>query len=490
MNTLRGTMPTAIQLQQAQIKISNQLFVTIDNFQIMPNEFAVIVGHNGSGKSTLAKFLAQKKAPYTGDYQNSFQQISLLSFEQQQQIVEQIYRDLNNDCVDPDYHGKTAAELILEQHNQPHFLAELAQTLQITPLLNRAFKHLSTGEGRKVLLAKALISRPQLLILDEPFEGLDQASQAFWIDLLTALCQHMTVILIINRLDDIPSQANTIAMMNNCRLILQDSAEIIRQSAVFQQLCHAENSAYQAIPLPAETPQTLEHNLDFVFDLHNVNVRYGDKLILNGLNWQVKPGENWWIKGPNGCGKSTLLSLISGDHPQAFCNPVKIFGKQRGSGETVWQIKQKIGFLSNQFHLDYRVNCSALEVIVSGYYDSIGVYQQIPDSLRLNALQWLERIHMLSFADKPFRTLSWGQQRLLLIVRAMVKHPPILILDEPLMGLDGINRQLVLTFIEQLISNSATQLLFVSHHLEDQPKCINRTFEFIANNDSYDYYQS
>ncbi|KGQ70732.1 molybdenum ABC transporter ATP-binding protein [Chelonobacter oris] len=483
-------MQTAIQLQQAEIKITNRLFLKIADFQIKPNEFAVIVGHNGSGKSTLAKFLAQNKAPYQGGYRNHFEHIALLSFEQQQQIIEQIYRDLNNDCVDPDYHGKTAAELILEERQDSSGLNSLAQTLKITALLNRPFKLLSTGEGRKVLLAKALFSRPQLLILDEPFEGLDHASQCYWQQLLSDLCRQMTVILIINRLDDIPAQADSIAMLDNCRLLLQANAAEISASPVFRQLRAAESAVRQPVPDAAEPSPKLPDGLNTVFDLQNINVRYGDKIILNGLNWQVKPGENWWVKGPNGCGKSTLLALINGDHPQAFSNRVKIFGKQRGSGETVWEIKQKIGFLSNQFHLDYRVNCNALAVIASGYFDSIGIYQTIPDSIRINALQWLERIKMRQFADKPFRSLSWGQQRLLLIVRAMVKHPPVLILDEPLMGLDGINRHLVLTFIGQLIDNSRTQLLFVSHHLEDQPKCINRTFEFIANGETYDYYQS
>lgn len=480
----------AIQLQQAEIRITSQLYLNIDDFQLNTHEFAVIVGHNGSGKSTLAKFLAQKNPPYAGSYHNHFERISLLSFEQQQQLIEQIYRDLNNDCVDPDYHGRTAAEVILAGQQDHSALPELAETLQITDLLNRPFKLLSTGEGRKVLLAAALSSQPHLLILDEPFEGLDHASQTFWQQLLADLCQQMTVILIINRLNDIPPQADSIAMLSQCKLLQQASAVEMLASPVFQQLRDAESAVCLPIPAAAEAAQTLPQHLEYVFDLQNVTVRYGEKTILNGLNWQVKAGENWWIKGPNGCGKSTLLSLISGDHPQAFCNVVKIFGKQRGSGETVWEIKQKIGFLSNQLHLDYRVNCTALEVIVSGYFDSIGIYQKIPDSLRLNALQWLERIKMQPFANAPFRSLSWGQQRLLLIVRAIVKRPPILILDEPLMGLDGINRHLVLTFIEQLIDNSQTQLLFVSHHLEDQPQCINRTFEFIANASGYAYYQT
>ena len=123
--------------------------------------------------------------------------------------------------------------------------------------------------------------------------------------------------------------------------------------------------------------------------------------------------------------------MITGDHPQAFSNHVVIFGKQRGSGETIWDIKQKIGYVSSQLHLDYRVNCSVLDVIISGFFDSIGIYQQVPEAIRLKAMQWLARLNLTHLAKTSFRSLSWGQQRLLLITRAMVKHPPVLILDEP-----------------------------------------------------------
>ena len=204
----------------------------------------------------------------------------------------------------------------------------------------------------------------------------------------------------------------------------------------------------------------------------------------------MAPEQNWWIKGPNGAGKSTLLSLICGDHPQSYANHVVLFGKQRGSGETIWEIKRNIGYVSSQLHMDYRVNCSALEVILSGFFDSIGVYQSVPSALRIKAMQWLTRLNMEALANRPFRSLSWGQQRLLLITRAMVKHPPILILDEPLQGLDGMNRKLVKHFIEQLVNNSQTQLLFVSHQDQDAPNCITHVFEFIPQGDGYVYKQS
>lgn len=478
-----------IKLQQAKIKITSELWLHIDHFAIEEKTFNVIVGHNGSGKSTLSKFISQHQPPYEGHYQNTFEKISLVSLAQQQVLLEQIFRDLNNDSVSPDDHGKTAKQIICtDKQYSDQQIAETAALIGIQPLLDRAFKLLSTGEARKVLLAKALIEQPDLLILDEPFEGLDANSQQQWLQLLQQLKQNITIVLVINRLTDVPVWADTISLLHQCQLLIQDQADQILESDAFQQLCYAETSLHVPVPLPAFPPVTLSQDLQTIFDLEDVTVKYGDKIILNKLNWQVKPKQHWWIKGPNGCGKSTLLSMINGDHPQAFNNKVKLFGKQRGSGETVWQIKQNIGFLSNHFHLDYRVNCSALNVIISGYFDSIGVYQQVDENTRLNALQWLQRINMEKFANAPFRSLSWGQQRLLLIARALVKHPPILILDEPLIGLDALNRHLVLTFIDQLIVNSDTQLFFVSHHLEDQPDCISHIFEFLPTENGYQYH--
>lgn len=477
-----------IQLDQVKIKITSQQWLQIAQFKITPLSFTVIVGHNGSGKSTLSKFISQHQAPYSGKYSNDFKNISLVSLAQQQILLEQIFRDLNNDSVSPDDQGKTARQIMLENQSYPaEKLMQIANIVGITAYLDRPFKLLSTGEARKILLAKALIAEPDLLILDEPFEGLDAASQQQWLSLLHQLKQHLTIVLVINRLTDIPEWADSIALLHQCQLITQQSAAEMLNSDIFQQLCYAEEAITVPVPQAAMPAIKLPANLQTIFDLQDVVVKYGEKTILHHLNWQVKQGEYWWIKGPNGCGKSTLLSLINGDHPQAFNNKVKLFGKQRGSGETIWEIKQYIGFLSNHFHLDYRVNCSALMVIISGYFDSIGVYQHIDENIRLNALQWLKRIDMEKFANAPFRSLSWGQQRLLLIARALVKHPPILILDEPLMGLDALNRHLVLTFIDQLITNSDTQLFFVSHHQEDQPECINRIFEFIPVNDTYQY---
>lgn len=469
-------------VSNATFPLKNKHNLKIPNFQLKQAALCVVVGKNGSGKTAFSDVLSQRLTLSTGHYENKFKQISLFSFEKQQQIIEQIVKARNNDMLDPDDFGQTASEIILNGSNKDEVFDQCTELLGITHLLNRPFIQLSTGESRKVLFAQTLVAKPDLLILDEPFEGLDQQSLAMYQQLLLKLRETMAIVLIVNRFSDIPPSIDKIAILDNFELSLLDENQSIDKQALFQQMQFLETANNVPLPTPIELPIQLDPEQN-PFELENVTIQYADKVILSNLSWIVKPNQHWWIKGPNGAGKSTLLSVINGDHPQSFANKVRIFGKQRGSGETIWQIKQHLGYVSHQLHLDYRVNCRTLEIIVSGFLDSIGVYQHIPDRLRLKAIQWLERLNMVQFANKPFRSLSWGQQRLLLIARAMVKHPPILILDEPLLGLDGFHRRLIKSFIDQMVNNSHTQLLFVSHQEQDAPDCITHSLSFVKQKD-------
>lgn len=477
-----------IQLSNAQFFLKPQTF-QIDNLTIAPNDYVVVIGGNGSGKTVFSQIIAKKLPLASGEYSNDFGKIALLSFEQQQKIIEQIFNDRNNDTVAPDDFGQTAEQIILNGSENTQLCRYYAEKLHILHLLDRPFIQLSTGESRKVLLCKMLVTQPDLLIMDEPFEGLDKQSVQDWLALLAELNQTTALVLIVNRLSDIPPQATHIALLDNLQLILQGKKAEIEQQSVFQQLLYAENATEIPLPEPAAPLIELPEN-QARFELTDVVIQYGEKTVLDRLSWRVLPHQHWWIKGENGAGKSTLLSILTGDHPQSYANDVKLFGIQRGSGETIWDIKKNIGYVSSQLHMDYRVNCSVLEVIVSGFLDTVGVYQQIPESLRLKAMEWLTRLNLQSLAKKPFRSLSWGQQRLLLITRAMVKHPPVLILDEPLQGLDGLNRKLVKHFIVQLVNNSQTQLLFVSHQDQDAPSCITHLFEFVGSRGNYRYEQT
>ncbi|AWW33796.1 molybdate ABC transporter ATP-binding protein ModF [Mannheimia varigena] len=485
------TQPS-LHIKNATFSLHKQQKLTVENLTIQPHDFWVVVGGNGSGKTAFSLALQGKLSLYSGEYENNFQNIQLLSFEQQQKIIEQIFNDRNNDNVSPYDFGLTARQVILNGSSKTALCDEYSEKLHISHLLERPFIQLSTGESRKVLFCQMLVSEPDLLILDEPFEGLDQQSVQYWMLLVSELQQKMALVLIVNRFNDMPDAADHIALLDNLSLILQGNRAEIEQQAVYSQLKFAEENVNVPLPTSAAPLIALPENTN-PFELEDVNIQYGEKKILDNLTWTVEPHQHWWIKGPNGAGKSTLLSIITGDHPQSYANKVRLFGRQRGTGETIWEIKKNIGYVSSQLHMDYRVNCSALEVILSGFFNSIGVYQQVPNALQLKAMEWLERLNLAKFAKKPFRSLSWGQQRLLLITRAMVKHPPILILDEPLQGLDGINRKLVKQFIVQLVTNSQTQLLFVSHQDSDAPNCITHLFEFVpkgeTNESGYEYRQ-
>jgi molybdate transport system ATP-binding protein len=220
-----------------------------------------------------------------------------------------------------------------------------------------------------------------------------------------------------------------------------------------------------------------------IIRMRNVNVRYGENVVLENFNWSVNQGENWKIVGPNGAGKSTLLSLISGDNLQAYANQIYLFGKRRGTGESVWDIKQRIGLVSPEFQVRYREAISVLKVVLSGFFDTIGFYQAASETQKSAALNWLNFLEINELAEQDYTRLSYGQQRLILIARAMVKSPPLLILDEPCQGLDSTNRNRVLELIDHIGLNSATQILYVTHSATDQLNCLSHELRFEISKD-------
>ncbi|MHC0023024.1 molybdate ABC transporter ATP-binding protein ModF [Enterobacter vonholyi] len=483
---------SSLHISQGTFRLSDTRTLTIADLTIRAGESWAFVGTNGSGKSALARALAGELNLLKGEYQSDFTRLTRLSFEQLQKLVSDEWQRNNTDLLSPgeDDTGRTTAEIIQDEVKDPARCQRLAEQFGITPLLNRRFKYLSTGETRKTLLCQALMSQPELLILDEPFDGLDVQSRAQLASLLASLNQQgYTLVLVLNRFDEIPEFIQHAGVLADCNLTETGEKTALLKQALIAQLAHSEQ--LDGITLPEPDAPSARHALDPHqprIVLRDGVVSYDDRPILNRLSWTVNPGEHWQIVGPNGAGKSTLLSLITGDHPQGYSNDLTLFGRRRGSGETIWDIKKHIGYVSSSLHLDYRVSTTVRNVILSGYFDSIGIYQAVSDKQHKLAQQWLDILGMDNrVADAPFHSLSWGQQRLALIVRALVKHPTLLILDEPLQGLDPLNRQLIRRFVDVLISEGETQLLFVSHHAEDAPACITHRLEFVPDGEGYRY---
>lgn len=480
-----------LQISQGVFRISDTRVLRLDALSLAGQTQWAFVGANGSGKSALARALSGELPLLDGSRQCDFPRVTRLSFEQLQQLVAEEWQRNNTDMLsaDEDDTGRTTAEVIQDEVKDPARCATLAALFGITPLLTRRFKYLSTGETRKAMLCQALMVRPDLLILDEPFDGLDVASREQLAHHLADLAQKgYTLAIIVNRFDDIPDFINHVGILADCTLTQTGEREAVLSDALIAQLAFSETLTGTTLPAPEDplhTP-TLPADQPRII-LRDGLVQYNDKPILHHLTWEVLPRQHWQIVGPNGAGKSTLLSLITGDHPQGYSNDLTLFGRRRGSGETIWDIKRHIGYVSSSLHLEYRVSVSVRHVITSGFFDSIGIYQAVSDRQRFLTQQWMTLLGLEAAADTPFHALSWGQQRLVLIARALVKHPALLILDEPLQGLDPLNRQLVRRWLDVLIGEGETQLLFVSHHAEDAPDCITHRLSFVPQDDLYTY---
>ncbi|UYA59568.1 Putative molybdenum transport ATP-binding protein modF [Pectobacterium sp. F1-1] len=481
-----------LKITQGLFRLSDTRMLRLDELMLDENQCWAFVGANGSGKSALARALSGELPLLRGERTTEFQRPVRLSFEQLQKLVSDEWQRNNTDLLSEgeDDTGRTTAEVIQDSFNDPERCQQLARQFGIAHLLERRFKYLSTGETRKAMLCQALMPQPDLLILDEPFDGLDVASRQQLADELRKLAgTGYMLVLILNRFDDIPDFINHVGVLADCTLTRLGERETILSEALVAQLAFSEKLSGSSLPEPEDPLRYMTLPADEArIQLRNGVVQYNDRPILHALTWDVLPGQHWQIVGPNGAGKSTLLSLITGDHPQGYSNDLTLFGRKRGSGETIWDIKRHIGYVSSSFHLDYRVSTSVRNVILSGFFDSIGIYQAVSDRQRHLTEQWLTLLGLNdAIADTPFQSLSWGQQRLTLIARALVKHPALLILDEPLQGLDPLNRQLVRRWLDILIGEGETQLLFVSHHAEDAPECITHRLTFVPHNDIYRY---
>ncbi len=411
----------------------------------------LLTGPNGSGKSTAARALAARVAG-----------AQLLSAESQQAFYEaQLAADDSNFQQGADT-SSTVGELLGEAgRRHPLFAA-----FRLEALWTRGYRKLSTGEARKTLLLRAVLRAPSLLILDDPFDGLDHAARAELAHAIVATAERLAVVVAgafeAGALPFPPASIREVAVVAERRLIFRGSAQAYLERT-------ADGPARRASP-PVEAGSwvpPLDPGVPLV-RLVGGRVSYGDQVVFEGLDFTVWPGEHTLIEGPNGSGKTTLLEMITGDHPQAYSNDLHLFGRRRGTGETVWDIKKNVGLVSARLHRDYRVGGSVEEVLLSGLYDSIGVYQKPEPSHRARARLWLDWLELGLGPAAAFRHLSFGQQRLVLIARAAIKVPPLVVMDEPTSGLDGENRGRALDLIESLCTQKKSTVLMVTHRPDER----------------------
>jgi molybdate transport system ATP-binding protein len=483
-----------ISLENVAVRLGSRIFLKGTTWRIRPGENWALLGPNGSGKTSLAKTIAgllpvvqgrittRLAGPGRSSRTAGAGAIGYVSPEQHKELLRKEERVLAAREYSARVHEvTTVADIILERaaaegaggHSR---LSELTQRLEIQHLLDTDIQSISSGEMRKTLIARALIKNPRLLILDEPFDGLDQASRRS----LVAIIEHLMaggvqVVLVTHRAEEIVPGISHLMLLEDGSVRHAGRREDVLRSApqkVAGILGLAAGPRGSSGADPHADDGTAGREL---IRMVAVSVSYAGACVLDHVDWTMRSGENWMIAGPNGAGKSTLLKLIFGEHPQAYANEIYLFGKRVGSVETVWDIKARIGFVSSHLQARYRRDLRALDVVRSGFFDSVGLYRTCTPQQEEAARRWVQTLGIGELSGQWFNRLSYGQRQLVLLARAMVKSPPLLILDEPCDGLDGERRLHLLGLLDRIGSQTGSNLLYVTHQPEERPACISHT---------------
>ena len=513
-------------------RIENNKSVIIQNFSwdFYDNESWLVIGPNGGGKADFINALSgnlniiPNNTPqnetnlYSNKFQNSCETVSL---ERAAKLIQEERENDESEYIEGGVDiGRTGrvfiAEAICGKIKKGAPLPQEAKNIEKEPaiklcgiekILDRGLKYMSTGEIRRTLLARALISGKQLLILSDPFAGLDIESRTILFDFFNTIASKKfpQVILGMERWHEIPDAITNVIEFSGKKVTFcgkrsdyeklletRNKEQSEKQEEEKSEFINAITQTYKETELTnlsAQSNQTNQNSnnennaenkeKEILVEMNDVNVGWDDHKVLVNLNWKLYKGEHWLVRGPNGSGKTTLLELITGDNMQVFCNDVRIFGNKRGSGESIWDIKKQLGIVSYRLHVEYRMvgGTSLQNVIISGFRDSIGLYGAPTDVEKAAASKWLELGGFAGRENESFGNLSYGEQRAILILRSAVKCPKILILDEPCHGLDEQYRQKILQLMNLIGENGTTTMLHVTHDPSEVLECEHHILE-------------
>lgn len=496
-------MPTKAILTLDHVQVRQTTYTLFKNlsFNINQCENWALVGESGSGKSALLQtitghlpisagkiiyhFYEEVKQQHTGDASFTAQKLMAMvaskhHFRNLSNTNDFYYQQRYNssDAEDAPTVESYLHKINLNAIENPIWTYEKTiHELKLEPLLDKQLIKLSNGETKRLLIAAALLKHPALLLLDNPLTGLDVQARAAFNQLLTAITKSGITVVMATSPHEIPDAITHVAILHQQKI----------EKTVLKEAFKPDEIKQQQVPVDLDELKALLHltpNASFssIISMENVNIRYGDKQVLNNINWKVLPGERWALLGPNGAGKSTLLSLVNGDNPQAYANSIVLFDRKRGTGESIWDIKKKIGFVSPELHQYFPAESSCLQVIESGFYDTLGLFRPSNPQKAAIALRWMKLLQIENTAQTLLKNVTASTQRLCLLARALVKNPPLLIFDEPCQGLDEQQQNHFKHLLELICENSNTTLIYVTHYQQEIPDVVTKVLRLEKGN--------
>jgi len=484
-----------LSINNAVLKLGNTSVFTVLNFQVNKGENWALVGESGSGKSALLQIIAGKFHLSGGSIRYYFHEDFLkkniiedahLTFHRLIAFVESKhhFRNLSNtsDFYYQQRYNSSDSEdaLTVEEYLlgiKPYFdtpaywnFDNTLQRMHLEALRSKQLIKLSNGETKRLLIAAALLKNPVLLLMDSPLTGLDVQTRAEFNTIIADIIASGIAVIMATSPFEIPAAITHVAVLKSGDIAQQIPLNQFDPSSFNlvdkDQLDTDELTALLNInPIPA---------YDWIVKMNKVNITYGEKAILKNVDWQIRQGDRWALLGPNGAGKSTLLSLINGDNPQAYANDIVLFDRKRGTGESIWDIKSKTGFVSPELFQYFPTDNSCLQVIESGFYDTMGLFRPTDSKKAALALRWMKALEIDQYGRVLLKNIPASAQRLCLLARAIIKNPTLIILDEPCQGMDTHQQQQFKMLIDTICELSNVTLIYVTHYQHEIPDSVDK----------------
>ncbi len=454
---------------------SNSL--NIDRFDVQSGQSWCVVGSNRSGIRDFFDLICGQNPEVIAEDLTLPDNLDRICFKDQQKIYEQELKNDDTDYLDRQDPGTLGKEFI----SNAELHKDLIDKLKMTACMDKGYRQLSTGQTRKLLIISQIAKGQSTLAIQAPYEGLDSQSRDDVSDALAYLfSRQVQLFLFVHNAQDIPSWCTHLALIQDGKLTVQGPRENVSEKVIkkleqeppdfhvsAQDLFSDQSEQSEQSEQSDQGQDQIHQHQNELVCLKNGSAGYGGELVFNDLSFTLHEGDHTLITGPNGCGKSTLLHVITGDHPACYKNDLEIFNIQRGTGESIWELKKRMGIVSPELHRNYYIPGSTKSCIISGLFDSIGIYNAVNAQQEEEAERWLSHLGMTQKGGASFRDLTFADQRLVLIARALIKQPDLLILDEPTQGLDAPNRKALLDFLDEMTRLVQCTILYVSHR-EDE----------------------